>query len=293
MFKPDIQKFSEKEWKTMRILFGIFWVHGIVNIITNFSSIPVPRGWALIIDLSFLDTIPGKSIFILVALLSVIFYVKNAKMIYVTGLMFLIGICVHTYQDSQATDIYNEIINLVVLGQFLAFSYCRYFKRSAGEDVVINLVIHNSKQAIIACYLIAAISKLSDAGLSWIIDAPNLSVAIYKMYMHNYVGLLSPELLSTALAYSTFIASHPLLIQVLFAIVLLAELLGIVALVNRQLSVVVGIVLIALHFGIAYFTGIHFDHFVVLLLIFLVNIGYVVNLVLIFSKKVLSSDKSS
>ena len=239
----QIQTYSFSEWKIMRVLFSLFWFERIGFILYSYSSIPVPRGWAQFIDLSFLTTVPGKVIIIIASLVCVVMYIRNIKMLLVTGIMFLIGVCVHTYQDSQALDMYNEVINLLILGHFIAFAQEAVLARNKGfgkaldRDEVKNLVIHYSKQAIIACYLVAAISKLTDAGLSWVVDAPNLSVVIYKSHMHAYIGWLLPEMKASGLYYSSIIANNSYLIQIAFGFTLLLESFGIIALKSRKASV--------------------------------------------------------
>lgn len=292
---PNVQQFSFSEWKLMRIAFSLFWLSTINGVVTYYANIPVPRGWALYIDLSFLDHPVGKTIVMLAAVLCVFFYIKETRMILVTAFMFLIGVCVFTYQDSQALDIYNEMLNLLVLGQLLAYISVEIKKRTSEPggrmsfDEVKNLVIHNSKQGILACYLIGGIAKLLDAGLSWVSDAPNLSVAIYKMYMQNYVGSLRPGLESMALDNSLFIVEHPLLIQISFAILLFMQLFGIMAFISKRMSVAVGLFFIIFHVVTKVITGIAFDHFIILQLIFFVNIGFVINWVWVWAARSLGS----
>ncbi len=279
-WKLQIQAYSFSEWKIMRVLFSIFWLERIAYILYAYASIPVPRGWAQFIDLSLLTTLPGKVIVIMASIICVVVYIRNKKMVLVTGIMFLIGLGVHTYQDSQALDMYNEIINLLVLGQFIAFVQEAIASRRDGkaetmaDDEVKNRAIHYSKQAIIACYLVAGISKLSDAGLSWVVDAPNLSLVVYKSHMHAYIGWLLPEMKASGLYFSSLIADNPFLIQIAFALTLLLESLGIFALTSRKASVFVGTWYVVFHLSVAYITGIRFDQFVVVVIIFMINIAY-------------------
>ncbi|MBL4657380.1 MAG: hypothetical protein JKX73_05220 [Flavobacteriales bacterium] len=276
-----IQQFSFLEWKLMRIVFSLFWISIIKRTIFEYESIPVPRGWAELIDLSFLDHPASKWVIMIVAVICVYYYIKHTYMIRATGVMFLIGLLVFTYQDSQALDIYNEIINLVVLGQLIAYTYSGMRNSVVAQSDhmdrsrVKNLAIHNSKQGIIACYLIAGLSKLMDAGWSWVSDAPNLSVAMYKMYMQNYVGTLQPELKTTAMENSLFITGHPQLIQYVFALIIFMELFGLLAFISRGTSLIIGLFFIGFHLATNITTGIEFNHFIVLQLIFFVNIGFV------------------
>lgn len=265
---------SAREWRLIRWVIALAWLPWIVITCFSYTGQPVETGIARYVYLAFL-TWPGINVAVcLLAALAGWFYVRGKRPIAATGTMLLIGVLVFTLHDSQGAFQRNEVVNLVLLGQFVAHIGVWWKQRKGEQTPLANLrnhLVFNSQQMLLATYFISAITKLNTAGLNWIIDSPNISLQVYKANMSLFYSVEWEFLRSNGLFWSDAIAAHPLITQLVFGGSLALELFCVVALLNRPIARVVGWMLLGMHLGIFLLFGVMFFPFLAFVIVLLIG----------------------
>ena len=251
----------------MKIVTGLFWVSEMARIlfINRYSGNPYPEGITRLLDFSFLTSSPFNYILFAVLCGAVVLYVLEKKMLITLAALSFISVVVFTIERAQGVQSRSELLSMIFIAQFVAYLY----KRDKEPH---NTAIFFSVQMVAAAYTLSGITKLMTSGLDWVVNAQNSVLQITKIF-----GQLRIELgFAAGIGYSQWLTgvllNHPHLAQFLFAVALAIELFAFVCLFSKTWARRYGLLLLALHIGMLFTVGIAIPVFVVMLLVYPVNV---------------------
>jgi hypothetical protein len=133
-----------------------------------------------------------------------------------------------------------------------------------------NMEIDWARQALIATYVVSAITKLINSKGMWFLDAKFFPIHLLKNTEMRYYNVLDPAAREMNWLPELML-NHPLWCQILFGLALPLELLAFLALRNRAIAAVFGLSLVAFHETVTQLTYLSFIFNKALLLVFLVG----------------------
>jgi hypothetical protein len=246
----------------------------------------VPNALANFIDLTFLSD-PGvwiavKWIFGVACLC----YVAGILPVLSVGWILLVMVGYGTLRNSQGNIHHGtQLISLFVLGQFIGYAY-RFVVDEGRQRTLPVAFAHREPhqtavfygmQLAVATYIVAGIWKVHRSGFfGWIADVPNLAVQVKKIGLQTYYADGNPAALEHADKMVHWLTAYPWLTSLLIGSGLIFELAAFLALFNRTLCALIGISLYVMHWIIRYVMGLEFGLNEWVLLIFFVNVPFVV-----------------
>lgn len=280
--------FALSEMAVIRLLIALvvwrLWPQSV-----DFVGQPSPAGLALLVEhwfdwhLAWLShpTAGTLSSALLAALLVV--YVSGAAPILscfaITLLLSLMG----ALENSQGfTTHHGQVVTLVMLAQFLGHGWQRLstWKRPdlmAMTPADRRLREHRAglfaaQQAVVATYVISAITKYKASGFGWIADAQYFPLQILKARQADFYSTLDPE---TAVAghdrvtlwMEQAMTSSTLATQILVGSALILEFGAVLALLGRWWGVGISLLLISFHLTVSKVMGLNFRYNIWLLAI--------------------------
>jgi hypothetical protein len=251
------------EWRCIKVSVVLIWMQLIGDISISSSGVPFPSGVFQWIDCGPLISANTVNIALIVAGIFSVLYVFEWQMKWITGAMFLLSLLMFSLQDSNGVFPRNGIYTTIFLAQNIA--YWRNQGSLSTERVQFPI------QIIVAGYLLAAIAKLRESGLHWIMDAPMASIQMFKSYAYYYIDTGNSSALVSGGQRAEFALSHPCFIRILFGISLFCELFACMAVKNKKWAFAAGVVLMCMHLGINFFMHILIKSIFYPMLIFLLN----------------------
>jgi len=227
--------------------------------------------------------------------------------------MAVIHTSIFTLKNSQGWIGHNnQIISLPLIIQCVHYSWCgikRWLIRSSslgakskvessfetgtnpsleasnlnarvGQPTDDDLAIWYSQQAILATYVISAITKHVLSFEGWVQDSPNLVLQVLKTNEMGYYNFLLHAYADDKLANFIIgkLLETPRLAILLFGPAYVLEALAFLALFNRVALLLGGISLIAMHLGISLIMRLNFKYNEAILFAYFVNLPYWCNL---------------
>lgn len=239
----------------------------------RFSGQPFPVGIAGWIDFSFLgarDVAPWAEGALIVALAC---YVAGRAMLPAVGVMTLLYTGAGALAYSQGSLQHRtQLLALVLLGQLVA-----YLQASLTARPVLRahaLATQYSLEVIAAAYVLTGLMKIVLSRGQWLAQVPMVVIDITKAHGQLSCTTGDPGLVARGDVIAGAILAHPNLARVLFAPAVLFELAAGTAVFGRTAAAVVGICLVAMHRGIDAIMAIRFWENEALLLIYFVNVPY-------------------
>ena len=278
------EKTDYATWEVVLMRLGFVWVLLSMGFIIDepppFLSAPYPNGLAHFMDLSFLrnpDTVHMLCISGRVCL--VLGTLGIAEPLTFGWLLFVI-IAAKSYNQSQGNIGHGgQLVTLGLLAQWLA-SLRALLPDAAGVRGLLWAGPASWKrqawwmlQALTAGYTVSAITKLIHSHGMWAFHGGSFVLHICKAQTEMQVaeaGKIGP----TALAITEYITSHLWVATIMLMPTFLLEFGAFAALINRRLSVLLGLGLIAFHQMAFFMMGIAFQEHQTMLWIFLVNPVY-------------------
>lgn len=264
-------EYSENEWRLIKLFTGIIWLLEIcrVLLLNNYTTAPYPEGIFRLADLSFISTSPFQYLLVVIAVAGVIMYVAEKRMIATLLLLSFTSLAVFTLERSNSVKSRSELLSLIFLVQLAAYIKTRFFTK---EETAHNTAVFYSIQMVAAAYVMSAISKLLNSGLDWILQSQNFVVQITKISEQIWIefGL---DISRHTQWVTGVLLSHSHATHLFFAIALAVELLAFVACFSKTSARRYGWMLLALHLGMFLLIGIVIPVFVLLVLIYLLNIS--------------------
>mgnify|MGYP001811849534 FL=1 len=195
--------------------------------------------------------------------------------------MLTLSIAVGTFKNSQGSisHVY-QIITMVLLVQcglhlYLAVRRAARRPYAFKEGWTLDRAeVFVSQSALAAIYLTTAITKLHRSDGTWIWQLRNIGVDLDKTWSQAYYNELVVDAPRWAIAIKDFVTAHPWAAVLLFAPGLFAEFFAFLGLYGRRLALVMGVLLVILHFGAIYVMQLEFWQNIACLLIFFINLPY-------------------
>jgi hypothetical protein len=262
----------------MRLLFAVLLEQHIPASLSS-HIVTFPHGFGRLIDLRFLLDQRFFTICRYLFLAALVLYVLRIGWSVVLPYMTLLSIAVGTILNSKgAIAHFMQIVSLVLCAQTAAHFYSKFKRRRhdsetpdlTGED----RVIFWSQQAIVATYLVSALTKLIHTSGAWFIQSPLIAVQIIKTTDQDYYDQLDASAYGSGVALANWIVQHPLLVGVVLSLGLLLELTAPLALLGRGMALVYGLGLIAFHESVQRAMKLNFLYNEYLIWIYLVNVPF-------------------
>jgi hypothetical protein len=122
-------------------------------------------------------------------------------------------------------------------------------------------------------YVIAAITKLIKSDGMWVWNTPYLAKDLIKTDRQFYYNSLDPAL-GGEVPLATWLLENPMATRILMGAGFAIEIIALVALLNRTAALLIGVCLLALHFGIEQMMLLEFRENKTMIWIFLVNVPF-------------------
>lgn len=252
----------------MKVATGLFWLWEMwrVLFVNHYSGNPYPEGVSRLVDVSFLAVAPVSYVVFALALAATLFYLLEKKMVVALGLISAVSVAVFTIERANGVQSRSELLSMIFIAQWVAY----LVKRKEADAH--NTAIFFSVQMVAAAYTMSGITKLMTSGLDWIINPTNAVLQITKIF-----GQLNIELgFKAGIAYSKFttglLLHYPYLAQFLFAAALGIEVFAFTCIFSKQWARTYGLLLLALHIGMLFTVGIAIPVFVLMLLVYPLNV---------------------
>lgn len=260
--------YSRKGWAAMKVATGLFWLWEMwrVLFVNHYSGNPYPEGVSRLFDVSFLSVAPVSYVVFALAVAGVVFYFLEKQMAIALGIISAISVLVFTIERANGVQSRSELLSMIFIAQWVAY----LVKRKEAD--VHNTAIFFSVQMVAAAYTMSGITKLMTSGLDWIVNPTNAVLQITKIF-----GQLNIELgFKAGIAYSKFttglLLHYPYLAQFLFAAALGIEVFAFTCVFSKPWARRYGLLLLALHIGMLFTVGIAIPVFVLMLLVYPLNV---------------------
>lgn len=271
----------------MRLAFAaVVWIS--FPAATSYAGQPEPVGIAHLADLTFLSDPGAMKICRMILGGALLWYVIGIApaitLLVAFGVHILPGTLVNSQGGASATH-HLQPVSLALLGQWI---YAVYFAAKGGGFSVFKRVpfgdralaqgmVFAAVQALMASYVVSAITKLSASGLGWIADAKYYPLQILKAQRSDFFNALGePTGGSIGLfggvagALERAIFASPVLAQITVGAGLFLELFAFLALLGRRWALAVGALLAGFHLIVSEMMNLNFKYNILMLLALMV-----------------------
>ncbi|MDQ6623920.1 MAG: hypothetical protein M3Y86_10630, partial [Verrucomicrobiota bacterium] len=239
----------------------------------------VPNGLAHFLDLRFLFN-PQTFAFCRYGMEAALaLYVLRLGLALVLPYLALLSIATgSTYNSQGAISHHLQIVSLVLLAQTAAYFYglVRRKTNPASETNAAreSRLVFWSQQAIVATYVVSALTKLIRTHGLWFFQTPNIAVQIIKTTEQDFHDWLNPASLTSGIAVADWMLQHPLLIGLMVSFGLILEIGTPIALLGRPYALVYGLALLAFHHSVREVMKLTFANNEYLIWIYFVNVPF-------------------
>lgn len=268
--------YTKLEWKFMKIALVIFWVNLIVNILFEYSSIPMPIGILGFLPANIFISFYIKSICLIAASIISIFYVYEKQMIFATFFLFIVSVVVFTIEESNGIFRRNDLFSFVFFAQFLSY----VFKAKKIDSNIGKNRIQFSVQVIAVGYTLSAISKINDSGFNWILDGKKIPLQIMKSFFYSYVNDGNYYFIQKGNETINNFNNNLYLIYFLLGFSLLLELFALISIFNKKNALIYGFLLMFMHIGIHVVLDISIKGIYIPMIIFMINPLFLISILI-------------
>lgn len=277
-FGPAQIQYGWLERCIMRLLFAVVVERHIPYSLSHLT-ISAPHGLGRLVDLRFLLDPSGFLVCRYLLWAALFLYVLRVAWVVVLPYLALLSIAVGTIINSQgATEHYLQIMSLVLCMQTAAYFYGWIRSRRGREKLASaaneDRVISWSQQAIVATYLVSALTKLFHTSGMWFFQSPMIAVEIIKATDQDYYNRLNAAAYGSGSFIAEWIVQHPFLVAVVLGAGLLIELTSPLALLGRRFALYYGLALLTFHETVQRVMKLNFLYNEYLLWIYLVNVPF-------------------
>jgi len=259
----------------IKLFFLAIWYRAILAILFRFDAQPLPHGICQYVECTIFTTSVGSLGTGTIILVFSALYLFERKMLLSTFILFAISLLLISLERSNGILHRREIWTLILFAQFLYY-LLRKFELSwiltKGDNYV--MPVQFSKIMIAFAYVTSAITKLQDAGMGFILDAPNISLQILKNNGFYYANTGNYEYIETGKYMAGWILSDEYFTMSLLAVALIMELLAFIGAYDKRMSFLYGVLLVIMHLFILCMIDVFLVSFFSALLIFYINLPY-------------------
>jgi hypothetical protein len=277
--RPEPIRHAFWELFLMRVFFAYIIWRALPQNVGQYQGQPHPNGIAHWIDLSFLAD-PGHMQWLQWGFwIALGFYVLGV--LRVPALAYLLGasVAVCTFLNSQGAIGHTaQIVALAILGQLLAFGWAAIAgrcKRPLRHGLTPEqLAVDWARQAVMATYVVSALTKLVRSDGRWILDAPYFGLQIVKSNAMDYYNTLQPAADDGMRWLAQLLLDHPWTAWFFIGIALPLELFAFVACFNRRTGFWIGLLILIFHSTVSVTMQLGFRFNKLLMIAFFLNIPF-------------------
>lgn len=263
-------------WETFLFRLGIAWIAWLtIGGASHKSAQPVPHGMAAWgVDFTWLGDSHLAQWLVPLWAVCLVLYVCN-----VAPVIFLLPPLIASFghgtlgNSSGAIGHTTQLVTLVLLASWLAALWstvCEWRGKSLPNDFTPSqLGADWTRQVFMSTYVVSAISKLIQSHGLWFQDAPYFGLQIVKALGMAKYGDYGQG--NDVEWLAQFMLDHAWLSKLLIGVALPLELFAFLAVLNRRLSLVFGILLYLFHSTVTEVLHLGFVYHKALLLILMVN----------------------
>lgn len=274
------------ELRLQRVAFAVL-VYLAFHAQPRYSGQPFPVGIAGWIDFSFLGhraVEPWVEIALLTALAC---YVAGRAMPIAVAVMTVLYTGAGALAYSQGMlEHHTQLLALVLLAQFVAYVQASLNRRSAAQRH--QLATLYSLEVVAAGYVMAGLMKVLLSHGKWVMQVPMIVTDIAKAHGQEFCTTGEAALIPRADYVAGLILTYPNVARAMMAPALLFELGAGISVFDRSLAFVVGLGLFIMHRGIDSVMAIRFPENEALVLIYLVNVPYLLVLLSRRARRIVS-----
>ncbi len=269
-------RFGLWELVLMRALFAlVLWMNLTPKVPPG--TLPHPYGFAKHFDFTFLAQPETYALCYHGALVLVVLFALGARGFWTLGPVFAFMIARASLNNSQGFIGHaGLVLALVVMAQVVASGAEWIGRRPRWWEILVStkkemqLAADWSRQAMIASYVVAGITKLVATEGEWLARAPYFLLQVCKVQGESWWGY-GRSLGAGSEAFLRALGDHPWLAFLFLGAGLLLELFAFIALMGRRLGLVMGLSLLAFHLSLGWLMDLSFTTNQHLLMIFFIN----------------------
>lgn len=267
---PAKRLFSQ-EWIWIKITLVLFWAKFVLFRPINYPAVDSPVGLCRIVPCSFLGTTPGFTLFVVLAGILFTLYLLEKKMVVVTIGLGVITQLVLNLELSNGIRSRGGVVTMLFYSQAVAYiaNYVRFIECNYKK-----YRIQFPIQIIAASYVLSALSKLRESGIGWITEGRHIPLVMLKSYYHYYADTGNKAVLQNGQEFAYSLFANVNVIYLLLTITLILEFFAFLALINRRVTLVYGLLLLGMHIGMRYILNITLVLVAIPMIIFFINPFY-------------------
>lgn len=140
-----------------------------------------------------------------------------------------------------------------------------------------GMLLYFSQCAIAAVYVTSALTKLAKTSGLWMFQSHYFAKSVQKVWRQLYYDNPSiGEAYAGVSPWAAWLAEHAMMARLLFAPGFILELFAFLMLLNRRVAFWFGGALVLMHVGIGFIMRLYFPEFEVLVMIFCVNVPFLI-----------------
>lgn len=251
-----------------------------------FEKIEMANGLAHWVDFSFLGGEDAMRWFRPLVIAAAALYVLDVVNPLGIVLLTAAHLSYHTLHNSQGFTYHgNNIVGLILVTQcgaelfWLAhrlvkgktFSFAAGLTRHAYQ-------LYFAQCAIAAVYVTSAITKLGKTDGLWLFRSHYLAKSVVKTHRQTFYDNPSLGSYEPVVGVAQWLAEHHVITRIVFGAGFMLELFAFFALWNRAWALLIGLSIIAFHFGVEMMMQLDFRVNQIMCLIFLVNVPFWIGL---------------
>lgn len=260
-------KYNNIEWFFAKLSILFIWLTSVFSIARGYYQIPIPSSICKYIscDIFLIDSFGKVSLYLIS--ITALLYLFEIKVLYTSFIIFLFSLIFFTIEESNGILERRGLLTFVFFAQFLAY----FIHRIKKESNLNKNRMQFSVQVIVAGYTLAALSKLVNSGLSWVVDGKRITLQILKSHYYEYFSQGDLNYLTKGYELVSQLQNLSWLIIVVLTFSLILELFSSVALISKRATLAYGILLLLMHIGIYWVMEIAITAILFPMLIFMIN----------------------
>ncbi len=277
--RPEPIRLALWELLLMRLFFAFIMWRALPQNVTQYRGQPEPNGIAHWVDLTFLVD-PGQMQWVQWATwLALGFYVLGFLRVPALGCLLAAHVAICTFLNSQGAIGHTaQIVALAILGQLLAFAWAPIARRLGRAlphgYTPEQLAVDWARQAVMATYVISALTKLVRSDGRWILDAPLFALQIVKANGMDYYNTLQPAADDGMRWLAQLLLDHPWTARFFIGAGLPLELFAFVACFNRRTGFWIGLMILIFHSTVSVTMQLGFRFNKLLMIAFFINLPF-------------------
>ena len=239
-------QYGDTEWRLAKISLIILWFFNIALILLSYNSAPIQRGIFTWFNFEFIENPIWRYLILSISLIFTLMYLFEKSMTISTLGLFAISVFTFSLEESNGILSRASLLSFVFFAQFLAYFIHRYYPKLDHKQLRFTFSI----QAVVAAYVLSAISKLSVSGMEWASNSKYLSLQILKSFHYKFVNSAESSILKEGIEFASFVQDNQNIITGLLTISLILELFAWISIGSKKRAIIYGILLLFMHIGI-------------------------------------------